>query len=174
MKKTLPALFVAFASMFGGFALYQKMSAQSTDTDADVSPDFSLETLSGETFKLSDLRGKLVLVNFWATWCAPCLDEIPLLVEIQNRFASRGLQIVGPALDEPDRVRASLPRLKIQYPILIGEEQIPVVMDALGDRLGALPFSVLISPGGNVLARKHGEFDLEELSTLVEDNLPKI
>lgn len=174
MKKILIRLFLAFAAGIAGFALYQQLYfAQSSNEDSEVAANFSLPTLSGDDFELSDQRGKLVLVNFWATWCAPCLKEIPLLVEVQDRYASRGLQIVGPALDDPELVRASLGRLKIQYPVLIGEEQIPLLMDALGDTLGALPYSVLISPEGNVLSRKHGEYDLQGLTELIEAHLPK-
>ncbi len=177
MKPVFLALFLASAAAVAGFALYQKLfyapTEVASEANADMAPDFQLQNLADETIKLSDLRGKLVLVNFWATWCAPCLKEIPVLVEVQNRFGARGLQIIGPAMDDPAVVRSSIPRLNIQYPVLLGEEQIPLVMDALGDTIGALPFSVLISPGGKILLRKHGEFELEELSELVEAHLPK-
>ncbi|MGQ0698284.1 MAG: TlpA family protein disulfide reductase [Panacagrimonas sp.] len=173
MKKVLSLVFLAVVATAAGFVAYRYYSASQTAPSAAApAPDISLSTLDGGTARLADYRGKLVLVNFWATWCAPCLKEIPLLVQMQDRYKSRGLQILGPALDDPEQVRASLPRLKIQYPILIGETEIPKAMDALGDTLGALPFSVLIAPDGNVVLRKHGEFELEELIQLIEANLP--
>lgn len=173
MKKILPALVLAILAAAGGLALYRyTLLAPAAPSASDRAPEISLQTLEGGTAKLSALRGKLVLINFWATWCAPCLKEIPLLVEMQDRYAERGLRILGPAMDDPEQVRAMQPRLRIQYPILIGESQIPDAMDALGDTLGALPFSVLISADGYVLERKHGEFEAGELTRLIEKHLP--
>lgn len=172
MKKTLFVAVLAFVAGVAGFALYHYTTPPKADTARTLAPELTLPTLDGGRASLSELRGKLVLVNFWATWCAPCLQEIPLLVEMQTRYASRGLQLLGPALDDPEQVRASLPRLKIQYPVLVGDAQVTRAMDALGDTLGALPFSVLIDSHGYVVARKHGEFEREELIRLIEAHLP--
>lgn len=174
MKKIFPLLLVAvFAGIAGFFAYHQFVQQpRGSPGDGSLAPELEMDTLDGGTLRLTDLRGKLVLINFWATWCAPCLKEIPLLVEAQTRYASRGLQILGPAMDDPEQVRAMLGRLKIQYPILIGELAVSRAMDALGDTLGALPFSVLIAADGTVIQRKHGEYEREELIKLVEANLP--
>lgn len=172
MKKTLLVALLAFLAGAAGFALYRYTAEPVVEPLSSLAPDLVLPTLDGGSSSLTALRGKLVLVNFWATWCAPCLQEIPLLVEMQTRYAARGLQILGPALDDPEQVRAALPRLKIQYPVLIGDTQITQAMDALGDTLGALPFSVLIGADGYVLKRKHGEFEREELIELIEAHLP--
>lgn len=172
MKKILFVAVLAFLAGAAGFAVHRYTSAPDVPQTRSLAPELTLPTLAGGTANLSELRGKLVLVNFWATWCAPCLQEIPLLVEMQSRYATRGLQILGPALDDPEQVRAAQPRLKIQYPILIGDTQVTQAMDALGDTLGALPFSVLIAPDGYVVQRKHGEFEREELIRLIEAHLP--
>ncbi len=177
MKKLLPYLLVALIAGPGGFLAYRLLSTSTSTTPPPdgppaLAPELEMATLDGGRLALSDLRGKLVLVNFWATWCAPCLKEIPLLVEAQDRYASRGLQILGPAMDNPEQVRAMLGRLRIQYPILIGERAVSRAMDALGDTLGALPFSVLISADGQVIQRKHGEYQRAELAELIEAHLP--
>lgn len=171
VKKLLPFLLAGCLAGGAGFLAYRYLASPSDQVTP--APEVALSSLEGATVRLSAFRGQLVLVNFWATWCAPCLKEIPLLVDAQTRYGARGLQILGPAMDDPEQVRTMLPRLKIQYPILIGETEIPKAMDALGDTLGALPYSVLISPDGYVIKRKHGEFEAEELDRLIEANLPK-
>lgn len=170
MKKLLPYLVIAVLAGGTGFLAYRHVLGPSEGVTP--APELVLPTLDGDTLQLSSLRGQLVLINFWATWCAPCLKEIPLLVDAQARYGSRGLQVLGPALDDPEQVKAMLPQLKIQYPILVGDTAIANAMDALGDTLGALPYSVLVSPDGSIIERKHGEFESRELAKLIEAHLP--
>ncbi|MGQ0528813.1 MAG: TlpA family protein disulfide reductase [Panacagrimonas sp.] len=177
MKQVLMVAVLALIAGFAGFIAYRYFSpvtqtVQVPPSSSTRAPDLNLPTLDGGVVRLADLRGKLVLINFWATWCAPCLKEIPVLVDMQERYGARGFQMLGPAMDDPEQIRLMLPRLKIQYPILIGDTAIASAMDTLGDTLGALPFSVLISADGYVLARKHGEYEAEELSRLIEAHLP--
>src|SRR6185503_19581550 len=98
----------------------QKSNNQSVDA-----ADFSLRNLNGRSVRLSDYRGKVVLVNLWATWCAPCLVEIPELVKLQRENKSRGLQILGVTF--PDDTRASVRRMsqkfKLNYPVLLGDNK---------------------------------------------------
>ena len=163
-------LAICVAAAIAGFAVSQRW--QTSPGGSPNAPAFSLLDLQGNPVSLQDHAGKLVLVNFWASWCAPCLKEIPLLVQAQQRFGARGLQILGPAMDDPERARDSARRLGMNYPVLIGENAIPGVMEALGDTLGALPFSVLVSAEGKILARKHGEFSEAELNRWISENLP--
>lgn len=156
-----------------GFGVY-RYSSPGEPASGELAADFVLPTLDGGSGTLSQHRGKLVLVNFWATWCAPCLKEIPLLVEMQALYGARGFQVLGPAMDDPEQVRQWMPRLRIQYPVYTGETEIPLAMDALGDTLGALPFSVLVSGDGHVLQRKHGEYTRDELVELIEAHLPPL
>jgi peroxiredoxin len=89
-----------------------------------VAPEFSLPALQGGTARLSDYKGKLVFLNFWATWCPPCKKEIPDFIELERRYAAQGLQIVGIAVDEPDQVRAFVEQSKINYPVLFGNDEV--------------------------------------------------
>lgn len=179
MKRTYLFVVVALCVISGvaGFAAYRYAhsdsdKADSIDGASALAPDIELPDLGGGTRKLSEWQGKLVLVNFWATWCAPCRHEIPMLREVQAQYGARGLQIVGPAMDDPQAVREALPGLGINYPVMAGDAPIVAAMDSLGDTLGALPFSVLIAADGRIVARKHGEFERKELQELIERHLP--
>jgi len=118
-------------------------------TQSSLAPDFSLESLDGKTMRLSDLRGKAVLLNFWATWCGPCKIEMPWFVELQNQYASQGLQILGVAMDDASKedIGKFAKEMGVNYPILIGKESV-------GDQYGgvpALPESFLISRDGKIV-----------------------
>ena len=118
-------------------------------TPFSLAPDFSLEALDGKTLRLSDLRGKAVLLNFWATWCGPCKIEMPWFVELQNQYASQGLQIVGVAMDDASKedIGKFAKDMGVNYPILIGKESV-------GDQYGgvpALPESFLIGRDGKIV-----------------------
>jgi thiol-disulfide isomerase/thioredoxin len=114
-----------------------------------VAPDFSLESLDGKSVRLSDLRGKAVLLNFWATWCGPCKIEMPWFVELQNQYGAQGLQIVGVAMDDASKedIAKFAKNMGVNYPILIGKESI-------GDQYGgipALPESFFIGRDGKMV-----------------------
>ena len=114
-----------------------------------VAPDFTLESLDGKSLRLSDLRGKAVLLNFWATWCGPCKIEMPWFVEMQNQYGSQGLQIVGVAMDDASKedIAKFAKDMGVNYPILLGKE-------AVGDSYGgvpALPESFFIGRDGKVV-----------------------
>lgn len=119
-------------------------------------PDFAVRDLSGKKFVLRNLRGKIVLLNFWATWCAPCLVEMPVFAGWQQQYGSRGLQVVGISMDDDSApVRRELSKLKLNYPIAMGDA-------ALGERYGGvlgLPLTYLIDRNGRVRARFQGETD---------------
>lgn len=165
MKPTA-AVFVtvlAVLAAIGGFAAYRLVAAPSAAAQAEQAPAISFTDLNGEPQALQQWRGKTVLVNFWATWCAPCLKEIPMLVRAQQDLAGRGLQIIGPAMDDAAAVRKFVQAHDIAYPVFAGTTEIIQAMDALGDRVGALPLSVLITPDGEIVRRKSGELSREEL-----------
>jgi thiol-disulfide isomerase/thioredoxin len=136
-------------------------------------PDVHLTGLDGREHAFTEWRGKLLLVNFWATWCAPCLKEIPELAKAQAAYASRGLQIVGPAVDDPEAVKAMLKPLGINYPVLTAAmpDTLLKLMDTLGNGPGGLPFSVLVATDGSVISQQLGEFTPEELHALLEAHL---
>ena len=136
-------------------------------TQSTVAPDFSLESLDGPTMRLSDLRGKAVLLNFWATWCGPCKIEMPWFVDLQKKYGSQGLQIVGVAMDDAskDDIAKFAKDMGVNYPILIGKE-------AVGDQYGgvpALPETFLIGRDGKIVDKIIGLRGKSE----IEDSIKK-
>ena len=115
-------------------------------------PDFALESLNGETVRLSDFRGKVVLVNFWATWCGPCKILTPWLVDLQNQYRPQGLEIIGIALDE-DATKAEIAEFadkeRVNYAVLIGNEK---VAESYGG-VPAMPDTFFISRDGQIVNR---------------------
>jgi thiol-disulfide isomerase/thioredoxin len=142
------------------------------DVAATARADLSFRDLDGQPRALSEWRGKLLLLNFWATWCTPCLKEIPLLVEAQRAHGARGLQVVGVAMDEVAPVRAFAQRFSMNYPLLVGQAEVALAMDELGDPLGAFPFSVLVAPDGRILGRRSGDLSREEIAEWLAEYLP--
>lgn len=117
-------------------------------------PDFTLESLDGKSVSLSSLRGKAVVVNFWATWCGPCKIETPWLVELQNQYGAQGLQIVGIAMDDSgkDEIARFAKDMGMNYPVLLGKE-------AVGEAYGgvpALPQSFFVGRDGKIVDKIMG------------------
>jgi thiol-disulfide isomerase/thioredoxin len=123
-------------------------------------PEFARMDLNGKRLDLRGFRGKVVLLNFWATWCAPCQVEMPVFAAWQRQYGPQGLQVVGISMDDsPAPVRGLVARLKLNYPVAMGDA-------ALGERYGGvlgLPLTYLIDRDGKVRARFQGETDLKTI-----------
>ena len=123
-----------------------------------------LDRPEGGQLVLADLRGKPLLVNFWATWCPPCVKEMPELDRFHQAFSPRGWQVVGLAIDGPTPVRAFLAKVKVGFPIGLAGLDGTALVRSLGNPSGGLPFSVLIGAQGQLLQRKLGETHFDELA----------
>ncbi len=123
----------------------------------DTRADLELTDVSGKPRRLSEWDGKLVLVNFWASWCGPCREEMPLLDATREKLAGKNLEVVGIAIDNARAVADFLKDSPVRYPILIGDENDDVSL-RFGDTRGVLPYSVLIGRDGKLLARRAGNF----------------
>jgi peroxiredoxin len=119
-------------------------------------PAVSLSDLDGKTHRLSDYRHHRLLLNFWASWCVPCLEEMPALNQLQAKFGERAPTVIGIAMDEPARVRSFLAAHPVKYPILLGRLDPPSTSLQLGNTREVLPYSVLIDADGRILATQTG------------------
>jgi peroxiredoxin len=161
LGKKILILATAIAAMIGLFFLTRQRvhlagSVVTNISEHPLAPDFSLPGLTGDTIHLSSYRGKVVLLDFWATWCDPCREEIPHLVDLQNKYRDQGLQIIGISMDDgPEPVRDFYQRLHMNYPVAMGSATIG---ELYGGVLG-LPIAFIISRDGRVEARHIGATD---------------
>lgn len=129
--------------------------------------DFSLPDLDGNVRNLSDWDGKARLVNFWATWCAPCRREIPLLKSTQEAYAHNNLQIIGVAVDFLEPVQTYAEEAQFNYPVLVGQEDAMAAAEATGIKFIGMPFTMVVAPGGELLKTHIGEIVESHIETIV-------
>jgi len=144
-------------------------SAQGDEWLGKAAPPFSLDALEGGRVRLADFRGKVVIVNFWATWCAPCKVEIPWLVEFYMRYHARGLEILGVSVDDGERERVAkfVHDRHVNYRILLKDE---AVSDAYGG-LRFLPQTFFVGRDGRILVRTYGIRSREDLEAEIRNAL---
>ena len=130
-------------------------------------PDFSVNDLAGKPTPISAWRGKSLMINFWATWCAPCRSEIPLLETIATEWAARDLTVIGIAVDHPDNVQAFAEAFKINYPVLVGEQDALEAAAKFGMGSPAFPFTVFTDRRGEVVALFVGELHRRQVELIL-------
>lgn len=132
-------------------------------------PGFSLPGLDGRRHDVAGWDGRVVLLNFWATWCRPCREEMPMLDSLQRRYDGQGLQVVGVALDRPAAVRGFVKNLGIGYPILVDDATGVDIARRYGNERGVLPFTVLIRRDGTVSRIFYGKLERKTLESALSD-----
>jgi len=156
-------LFVLIAAIVVLLVVYSLKHKQSAERRP--APDFTLPALNGGTLQLSSFRGKVVLVDFWATWCEPCREETPHLVELQEKYKDRGLQIIGVSMDDtPDPVHAFYEKFHMNYPVVMGTAS---TGEQYGGVLG-LPIAYFIDRDGKVAAKKIGAQKPESIESEIK------
>lgn len=129
-------------------------------------PNFSLKTADGKTIELKKLQGKVVIVNFWATWCGPCKAEIPGFLDVYKQYKSKGLEIVGISLDQDGwkPVKPFMERYKITYPVVVGDGELA---DAYGG-IEAIPTTFVVDKKGNIVTHHLGYLDKQAFEKLIK------
>lgn len=130
-----------------------------------------LPDLEGTPRALDDWRGKVVIANYWATWCVPCREEMPIFVKLQQKYGDRGLIFVGIAIDQQAKVAAFAKELGVNYPILMGSLSDVEATKRIGNTVSALPFTLVFDREGRLVKRQLGEFKEAELESIIAGTL---
>jgi len=147
------------------------ISAPPAPPVTDRRPDFQFVDLDGVHRRMAHWDGRVVVVNFWATWCSPCLTEVPEFIALQSRYRNRGVRFVGLALDDLETVRAYAKEVSLNYPTAVGDAPLLELMRGFGNPNQVLPFTALVSPGGQVVERYAGLVARDTLEARLQELL---
>lgn len=125
-------------------------------------PEFTLPDTEGKPHNIKEWEGKVLVINFWATWCPPCRKEMPAFIELQEQYDAQGLQFVGVAIDEADKVTEFMDTYGVNYPMLLGDLAAIDVGKQYGNRFGALPYTAIVDRQGKIAFTRRGELEKHE------------
>jgi thiol-disulfide isomerase/thioredoxin len=169
MKKN--TLVIMMAAMFAGAAgIFVQQLLHSAPPPVAVDAGLlntPLPDLSGQPHTLAEWQGKILIINFWATWCPPCLKEIPEFIALQNEYADKNVQFIGIAVDEKQAVLDYNASAKINYPILIAGDAGIEMSKAWGNVISSIPFTVVLNSQGQIIYRQLGEINRQELLEII-------
>ncbi|MDR2220204.1 MAG: TlpA family protein disulfide reductase [Methylobacillus sp.] len=161
MRTGLRLLISALALGVAGFFIYRQLAPDNTAVDALYAA--TLPDQNGQPQALSQWRANIVLVNFWATWCPPCREEMPELSDFQEKYRARNVIVLGISTDDVAKISEYSKAHPVSYPLLAGDFQAMVLAERLGNNKGALPYSVLIDPKKGVRRIYFGRIDIQQL-----------
>jgi len=130
-------------------------------------PTFELTDTEGELRNINEWDGKILLVNFWATWCPPCKKEMPAFIELQEQYSAQGFQVIGVAIDDMDSVSDFVDTLGVNYPALIADYAGTELSREYGNHIGALPFSVFVGRDSKIISTKTGELSKKQVEDII-------
>lgn len=153
----------------GVLVIFMCSNGAAADNYPPSAPIFAatLDNLEGKPLPLADFRGKPLVLNFWATWCPPCRKEIPELIEFHNRYVSRGVTLIGIAVEDKARVAEFVAATPIPFPVLVGRDQGIALLQALGNQSAGLPYTVVLDRQGNIVFTKRGALTRERLEQVI-------
>lgn len=166
MKTSGLIIIVALLALGGGIIAKGLLSPVEQTSPIPL-PDFNLPDVSGNQHNISEWQGKIRVINFWATWCPPCLKEIPEFMALQEQYSAKGLQFIGIAIDDQEPVEEYLAKTKINYPVLIGGVTGIALAHQLGNSIDAVPFTLVVNQQGQIIHKHPGEFSSEQIMEII-------
>lgn len=130
-------------------------------------PGFNLPDLSGRQHNIDEWRGKVLVINFWATWCPSCLKEIPDFIAMQQSYRDKNVQVIGIALEDQQAVAQYAAASRINYPILLGGNDGINLARQLGDTVGAVPYTLIVDRQGRIVHSHPGEFSKQQITDII-------
>ena len=165
-RSLIIVLIAVLAAISGIYARYWWADA-ALRPDAEI-VDFQLPDSNGNLHALSEWRGKTLVVNFWASWCGPCLREIPEFIQMQQDLQDKGVQFIGVAVEDKQPVLDYLQRVSVNYPVLIAGDAGMSLAYKLGNIINAVPYTVVVNAGGHIAHRQPGELSRAKLLSVIE------
>lgn len=177
-NSTLLLVSLAVAGLIAGYFFnnwqHEQKLAETKVTPSDnavisnVRPLFKLKDIEDKVRDVKEWDGQVLLINFWATWCPPCRREIPAFIDVQKKYQDKGFTIIGVALDEKQAVIDFTDPMGVNYPLLLAENEGIVLSKAYGNRLGVLPFTVIVDRKGNIVHRQRNELTFKQVEGMIK------
>jgi peroxiredoxin len=139
-----------------------------TKTIPETLPGFTLKDTDGAVRNSGEWRDKILIVNFWATWCPPCLEEMPTLIDFQKQYSANGVQVIGVAVDNLEQVKSFIADHGINFPVMIGSDDAIALAQQMGNRIAVLPYTAIFDKNGKTLYAQPGTITKELLKTTIK------
>jgi len=159
---------LALAAFAVGILTFSHLTGDPPGAMGKLAREFSLPDTTGQAHASTEWAGRVRLINFWATWCPPCRREIPALIALQQDFGARGLQVIGIAMDDAEAVAAFARETGINYPLLVGDQDVVELAVDLGNHREALPYTVVLDRAGRIVHVHAGEVTEAGLAPVLE------
>jgi thiol-disulfide isomerase/thioredoxin len=166
-KSLLVFIFIGLALISALFASHQHQQAAQTATKV-LLPQFSLPDITGTEQPISNWQGKILIINFWATWCPPCLEEVPGFIALQKEYTDKNVQFIGIAIDKAELVADYIRSININYPILIAEKNGEQLVQQLGNTMKVIPYTLIVNPSNQIVYQHPGDLTKKELRAQIE------
>jgi thiol-disulfide isomerase/thioredoxin len=166
MKKTLLIIASAVLALSAGISARHLISTSQKANQTPL-PEFSLPDLAGQPHSIREWQGKILVINFWATWCPPCIREIPEFTALQQAYSDKNLTFIGIAMDDREEVNKFIATTPINYPTLLTDENGIQLTRKLGNLVDAVPFTVVVNQQGQIIHTHPGEFSKKQLIEVI-------
>ena len=173
MKNTLIFMVAMLVAAGSGFALQKYLHQKKAQNNPAIGmqrPEFAASDLNGELRNIKEWNGKLIFLNFWATWCPPCKKEIPAFIELQKAYGNQGFQIIGIAIDDEQAVADYAEQMGMNYPSLVAQADGVGLAKRYGNGMGILPYTVIINRSGEISNTIAGELSNIRAKELLEEH----